>query len=47
MELFIMSLVLLVALDLAVLRWGFDSRDGLDSHEWERRNSTSFPTRHY
>ena len=32
MELFI-SLVILFALDLAALRWGFDSRDGIDSHE--------------
>jgi hypothetical protein len=44
MELFISSLVLLVALDLAALRWGFDSRDGIESHGWERRNSTSLPT---
>jgi hypothetical protein len=47
MELFIISLAILVVLDLAVLRWGFDSRDGTDSHEWERRNSTSFPTCHH
>jgi len=46
MELFFISLVILVALDLVVLRWGFDSRDGIDSHEWERRNSTSSPTHH-
>jgi hypothetical protein len=43
MEPFIISLVILVALDLAVLRWGFDSRDGIDSHEWERSGSTFFP----
>ena len=47
MELFIISLIILVALDLAVLRWGFDSRDGIDSHEWERRGSTFFPTYPY
>ena len=34
MELFIISLIILVALDLAALRWGFDSRDGIDSHQW-------------
>jgi hypothetical protein len=32
MELFIISLILLVALDLAALLWGFDSRDWIDSH---------------
>ena len=47
MELFIISLIVLVALDLAALRWGFDSRDGIDSHEWERRGSTFFPAHHY
>lgn len=46
MELFII-LILLVALDLAALRCGFDSRDGIDSNEWERRSSTFFPTSHY
>lgn len=35
MELFIL-LVILVALDLAALRWGFDSRDRIDSHKWAR-----------
>ena len=29
--------VLLVAFDLAALRWGFDSTDGVDSPEWEQR----------
>jgi hypothetical protein len=29
--------VLLVALDLAALRWGVDSTDGMNSPEWERR----------
>lgn len=38
MELFIL-LVILVALDVAALRWGFDSRDRIDSHEWERGSS--------
>lgn len=47
MELFIISLIVLVALDLAALSWGFDSRDGIDSHEWERRGSTFFPAYRY
>ena len=34
-------IVLLVALDLAALRWGFDSSDGLNSLEWERRQRWS------
>jgi hypothetical protein len=29
--------VALIALDLAALRWGFDSSDGINSPEWERR----------
>jgi hypothetical protein len=27
----------LVAFSLAAMRWGFDSRERLDSPEWERR----------
>ena len=34
---FIILLVLLIALGLAQARWGFDSRDGIESPEWERR----------
>jgi len=30
-------IVFLVALDLAASRWGFDSSDGVDSSEWDRR----------
>ncbi len=29
--------VALIALDLAALRWGFNSSDGVNSLEWERR----------
>jgi hypothetical protein len=29
--------VALIALDLAALRWGFDSSDGVNSPAWERR----------
>ena len=28
---------LFILLDLAALRWGADSRDTIDSPEWERR----------
>ncbi len=35
--LLIVPLVTLIALDLAALRWGFDSSDGVNSPEWERR----------
>lgn len=30
-------IVLLVAFDIAALRWGYDSSDGVNSPEWERR----------
>jgi hypothetical protein len=33
----IFLVVLLVALDIAALRWGCDSSDGVNSPEWERR----------
>ena len=33
----VVLLVALIALDLAALRWGFDSSDGVNSPEWERR----------
>jgi hypothetical protein len=29
--------VALVVLDIAALRWGIDSTDGINSLEWERR----------
>jgi hypothetical protein len=36
--LFVVVLVVsLIALDLAALRWGFDSSDGVNSAEWQRR----------
>ena len=37
MAILIISFVLFVLLDLAALRWGYDSRDGIDSAEWARR----------
>ena len=30
-------LFLLLVFDIAVMRWGFDSSDGPESKEWERR----------
>ena len=34
---FVLFVVFFVAFDLAALRWGVDSTDGLNSLEWERR----------
>ena len=34
---FVFFILLIVLLGLAALRWGADSRDGLESCEWERR----------
>ena len=36
METIFMLLVMLLALDIAALKRGFDSRDGFSSPEWER-----------
>jgi hypothetical protein len=33
----IISFVLFILLDIAAMRWGYDSRDGIDSPEWRRR----------
>lgn len=35
---FVFGIVLIVLFDLAALKWGFDSRDKIDSPEWERRS---------
>jgi sensor domain CHASE-containing protein len=44
MAMFIIFLVLLIALAFAANRWGFDSRDGIDSLEWQKRmNRNSAP----
>jgi tmRNA-binding protein len=37
MAAFIIIVVLPIALALAAGRWGFDSREKLESPEWERR----------
>ena len=34
---FIILLAALLAFDIATLRWGCKSNDGIDSPEWERR----------
>lgn len=33
MELSIIVLIVFIVFDLAALRWGFDSREGIESHE--------------
>ncbi len=44
MIMFILFIALLVVLGLAAMHWGFDSRDGIDSLEWQRRTVLDFPS---
>jgi len=37
---FVLFFLLLLLLDLAALRWGADSREEIDSPEWERRRAS-------
>jgi len=37
METIAILLILLVVFDVSVLLWGFDSRDDIDSTQWELR----------
>ena len=37
MEFIIGLIIIVVVLDIAALRWGSDSTDGIDSPEWARR----------
>lgn len=37
MEIVITLLLIIIVLDIVALRWGSDSRDSLESAEWERR----------
>jgi len=37
MEFLIILFTALIVLDIAALRWGSQSNDGIDSPEWERR----------
>ena len=39
MELAIAFLLIILVLDIIALRWGHDSRDSLESAEWERRKA--------
>lgn len=39
MELILSLLIAVIVLDLAALKWGFDSTDGIDSLEWMRRQN--------
>jgi hypothetical protein len=36
-EAFLILLIIVIALDVAALRWGVDSTEGVNSPEWERR----------
>ena len=36
MEILLILLALFIGLDIAALRYGFNSKDGIDSSEWER-----------
>jgi hypothetical protein len=38
MELILIFIALLIVFDIAALLWGCDSRDGINSREWERRS---------
>lgn len=33
----LLIIALLVLFDIAAMKWGFDSRDKIDSPEWEKR----------
>ncbi len=37
METLLILLMLVIVLDIASLRWGYDSTEKIDSPEWERR----------
>lgn len=39
MELILSLLIAVIVLDLAALKWGFDSTDGIESLEWMRRQN--------
>ena len=41
METLLVLILLAIALDIAALRWGFDSTEKIDSSEWERRATWS------
>ena len=37
MEIIFILIIALVVFDIVTFAWGFDSRDGVESPEWERR----------
>lgn len=37
---FVIFVIALILLDVAAMRWGVDSREGINSLEWERRLPT-------
>jgi hypothetical protein len=37
MEILLILILLVIVLDIACLRWGYDSTEQLNSPEWERR----------
>ena len=39
METLLIVVMFFIVLDIASLRWGFDSTEKIDSPEWERRNA--------
>jgi hypothetical protein len=39
MEMILILIVALVVFDLVTFVWGFDSRESVDSPEWERRRN--------
>jgi hypothetical protein len=43
MMIFFIFVALLVTLDLAAMIWGFESRDGMDSEDGQRRAHLAFP----
>jgi hypothetical protein len=42
----IVLLMLALVIDIAAMRWGYDSRDKLESKEWERRNKQVWSGEH-
>lgn len=38
----ILFIVIFILLDVTAMRWGYDSRDGIDSAEWMRQQEWRF-----
>ena len=38
MLIFLIFLLAVIIVDIVALKWGFDSRDGFDSTEWEKQH---------